>query len=115
MNNQIIKSFICASAVTEFALVAIDSAGKVAIATTPTANTITISSKEPSWIALRRQGTIEFEGILDGERTIDNPDEIEIYAGRPDLVTVSIPNREPMVLGTISAIEWMPLNPEGSR
>ena len=38
--NQIITSFICASAVTEFALVAIDSAGKVAIATTPTANTI---------------------------------------------------------------------------
>jgi hypothetical protein len=43
MNNQIIKSFICASAVTEFALVAIDSAGKVAIATDPTANT-TLSS-----------------------------------------------------------------------
>lgn len=40
MNNQIIKSFICASAVTEFALVAIDSAGKVAIANDPTANTI---------------------------------------------------------------------------
>ena len=38
--NQIIKSFVCASAVTEFALVAIDSAGKVAVATTPTANTI---------------------------------------------------------------------------
>jgi len=38
--NQIIRSFICASAVTEFALVAIDSAGKVAVATTPTANTI---------------------------------------------------------------------------
>jgi len=38
--NQIIKSFICASAVTEFALVAIDSAGKVAVATSPTANTI---------------------------------------------------------------------------
>ena len=38
--NQIITSFICASAVTEFALVAIDSAGKVAVATSPTANTI---------------------------------------------------------------------------
>lgn len=38
--NQIIKSFVCASAVTEFALVAIDGAGKVAVATTPTANTI---------------------------------------------------------------------------
>ena len=38
--NQIISSFICASAVTEFALVAIDSAGKIAVATDPTANTI---------------------------------------------------------------------------
>lgn len=38
--NQIIKTFVCASAVTEFALVAIDSAGKIAVATDPTANTI---------------------------------------------------------------------------
>lgn len=38
--NQIIKSFICASAVTEFALLAIDSNGKVAVASSPTANTI---------------------------------------------------------------------------
>lgn len=38
--NQIIKTFECASAVTEFALVAIDSDGKIAVATDPTANTI---------------------------------------------------------------------------
>ena len=38
--NQIVKTFVCASAVTEFALVAIDSAGKIAVATDPTANTI---------------------------------------------------------------------------
>ena len=38
--NQIIKTFVCASAVTEFALVAIDSDGKIAVATDPTANTI---------------------------------------------------------------------------
>ena len=38
--NQIIKTFVCASAVTEFALVAIDSAGKIAVATDRTANTI---------------------------------------------------------------------------
>ena len=38
--NQIIKTFVCASAVTEFALVAIDSAGKIAVASAPTANTI---------------------------------------------------------------------------
>ena len=38
--NQIIQTFVCASAVTEFALVAIDSDGKIAVATDPTANTI---------------------------------------------------------------------------
>ena len=76
---------------------------------------ITIKSKEPSWIALRREGTIEFEGILEGERIITNPDEIEIYAGRPDLLKVSISNGEPKVLGTISDIKWIPLKPERSR
>ena len=76
---------------------------------------ITIKSKEPSWIALRREGTIEFEGILEGERIITNPDEVEIYAGRPDLLTVSISNGEPKVLGTISDIQWIPLKPERSR
>ena len=76
---------------------------------------ITLSSKEPSWIALRRQGTIEFEGILEGERIIKGPDDVEIYAGRPDLVMVSVANGEPRVLGTISEIQWMPLNPERSR
>ena len=76
---------------------------------------ITIKSKEPSWIALRREGTIEFEGILEVERIITNPDEIEIYAGRPDLLTVSISDGEPKVLGTISDIKWIPLKPERSR
>ena len=50
---------------------------------------LTISSSEPSWIALRREGVVEFEGLLNGERRIDNPDLVEIYAGRPDLVSTS--------------------------
>mgnify|MGYP001596084522 FL=1 len=81
----------------------------------PNSGPITLSSKEPSWIALRRQGTIEFEGILEGERIIEGPDEVEIYAGRPDLVMVSVANGDSRVLGTISEIQWMPLNPERSR
>jgi cytoskeletal protein RodZ len=81
----------------------------------PNSGPVTLSSKEPSWIALRRQGTIEFEGILEGERIINGPDDVEIYAGRPDLVMVSVANGEPRVLGTISEIQWMPLNPERSR
>ena len=76
---------------------------------------ITLSSKEPSWIALRRNGTIEFEGILEGKRIIEEPGAIEIYAGRPDLVMVSVGDGEAKVLGTISDIQWMPINTERSR
>jgi cytoskeletal protein RodZ len=81
----------------------------------PDSGPVSVSSKEPSWIALRRQGTIEFEGILEGERIIKGPDDVEIYAGRPDLVMVSVASGETRVLGTISEIQWMPLNPERSR
>jgi hypothetical protein len=52
---------------------------------------------------------------LEGERIIEGPDEVEIYAGRPDLVMVSVANGDSRVLGTISEIQWMPLNPERSR
>ena len=73
---------------------------------------LTISSSEPSWIALRREGIVEFEGLLNGERRIENPDLVEIYAGRPDLVQLSSPNAETRTLGTVDDIRWIPLNPE---
>ena len=73
---------------------------------------LTISSSEPSWIALRREGIVEFEGLLNGERKIDNPDLVEIYAGRPDLVQLSSPNAETRTLGAVNDIRWIPLNPE---
>ena len=73
---------------------------------------LTISSSEPSWIALRREGIVEFEGLLNGERRIENPDLVEIYAGRPDLVQLSYPDAETRTLGAVNDIRWIPLNPE---
>ena len=72
---------------------------------------LTISSSEPSWIALRREGIVEFEGLLNGERRIDNPDLVEIYAGRPDLVQLSSPDVEIRTLGAVDDIRWIPLSP----
>ncbi len=72
---------------------------------------LTISSSEPSWIALRRKGIVEFEGLLNGERRIDNPDHVEIYAGRPDLVQLSSPDAETRTLGAVDDIRWIPLSP----
>ena len=72
----------------------------------------TISSSEPSWIALRREGIVEFEGILKGERKIEDPELVEIYAGRPDLVQLTLPDAEPKTLGAVNDIRWIPLSPE---
>ena len=72
---------------------------------------LTISSSEPSWIALRREGIVEFEGLLNGERRIDNPDLVEIYAGRPDLVQLSSPDAETRTLGAVDDIRWIPAQP----
>ena len=76
------------------------------------ASIVLISSLEPSWIALRRSGIVEFEGLLEGKREIADPVDVEIYAGRPDLVMIEYSNAEPQALGTITEIRWMPLNPE---
>ena len=72
---------------------------------------LTISSREPSWIALRREGVVEFEGLLNGERRIENAELVEIYAGRPDLVQLSSPDAEIRTLGTLDDIRWIPLKP----
>ena len=73
---------------------------------------LTISSSEPSWIALRREGIMEFEGLLNGERKIEDPELVEIYAGRPDLVQLTSPDTEPRTLGAVDDIRWIRLNPE---
>ena len=73
---------------------------------------LTISSSQPSWIALRRDGVVEFEGLLNGERRIENPELVEIYAGRPDLVQLTSPDATTKTLGAVDDIRWIQLNPE---
>ena len=57
---------------------------------------------------------MEFEGLLNGERRIDNPDLVEIYAGRPDLVQLSspTPRHAPLVLWMTSAGSRSALHPD---
>ena len=71
---------------------------------------IEINSSEPSWIRLRRKGTIEFEGTLDGTRTIKDPGSVEILAGRPDLITIIKTGEKPQTLGKIDQVRWYQLD-----
>jgi transcriptional regulator with XRE-family HTH domain len=66
---------------------------------------------EPSWISLRDgQGTLVFEGLLEGSRTIAAGDGIELLAGRPDLVSVGPSEEELRPLGSISEVRWVALD-----
>ena len=69
--------------------------------------TITIVTREPSWVALRdQQGELSFEGMVDEEKTIDASQAVEIYAGRPDLVSVKRAGQESGPLGPIDQVRW---------
>ena len=65
----------------------------------------------PSWVILRRNGQVEYEGNLEGEKVIMQPVEVEIYAGRPDLVEVSAEGLPTRTVGAIDDIRWLPLIP----
>ena len=77
-----------------------------------TTASITLDCREPCWIALRRDGTVEFEGTLDVPKTVENSEGVEIYPGRPDLVTLRRAGDEPITLGSINDLRWYSLNPQ---
>ena len=74
-----------------------------------------ISSQEPSWITIRRNGEVEFEGLLEQPTVIEDPHEVEVYAGRPDLVMVDKAGEPGTPLGPITPLQWYSLSPEPSR
>lgn len=76
-----------------------------AVSTSP--QKLTIHTSEPSWIAVRNQdGEVLFEGMVDQEKTIAASEGLEIYAGRPDLVSVKSAGNHQGPLGPIDQIRW---------
>ena len=73
---------------------------------------ITITSSEPSWLSIRNSdGSELFEGTLADSKTLPADADVEIYAGRPDLVLISRGDETPKALGTIEQVRWYKLNP----
>ena len=73
---------------------------------------ITITSSEPSWLSIRNSdGSELFEGTLADSKTLPADADVEIYAGRPDLVLISRGEETPKALGTIEQVRWYKLNP----
>ncbi|MGC6483112.1 MAG: helix-turn-helix domain-containing protein [Synechococcus sp.] len=69
--------------------------------------TVTILTSKPSWIALRNQnGELLFEGLVTQEKTVSTHEGLEIYAGRPDLVSVTRDGQQQRPLGAIDQLRW---------
>ncbi len=74
---------------------------------------ISLTSSQPSWVSVRnRNKDVIFEGTLNEPKQFEGDQELEVFAGRPDLVRFSYGDASPRALGSIDQLRWYPLTPE---
>ncbi len=74
---------------------------------------ISLISSQPSWVSVRnRNKDVIFEGTLNEPKQFEGDQELEVFAGRPDLVRFSYGDASPRALGSIDQLRWYPLTPE---
>lgn len=77
-------------------------------AAAPAPTELTLSSQEPSWLAVRNgDGKVLYEGTLIGSKTFPLSGGLQVLAGRPDLVQVSLGKEPVRPLGRIDQIRWV--------
>jgi cytoskeleton protein RodZ len=76
---------------------------------------LVLRSAEPSWIEVRAAGgDLLFRGTLQGEQRFPLGGELQVLAGRPDLVTASTGAAPGRPLGPIEAVSWYRFSPGGA-
>ena len=73
-----------------------------------TAASLRLRSPQTSWIEVQRSnGTVLFQGNIQGERSFPLAGGLRVKAGRPDLVQASLGNGPARALGPIELIRWV--------
>jgi cytoskeleton protein RodZ len=86
--------------------------------TSTASQSIVVRSQEPSWVVIRDgEGGVLFEGTLNTSKTFNGERGLEIYAGRPDLVSTSQEgvSQAGTPLGTIDQVRWYRVTAAPSR
>ncbi|MBE9152722.1 helix-turn-helix domain-containing protein [Cyanobium sp. LEGE 06113] len=66
-----------------------------------------LRAEQPSWLEVRSaDGTTLFRGTLEGEQSFPLEADLQVLAGRPDLVEVVPPGQPRRLLGTIEQVRW---------
>jgi len=75
---------------------------------------LVLRSAEPSWLEVRAAGgELLFQGTLEGEQRFPLTGDLEVLAGRPDLVTAASGTAQAQPLGPIEAVTWYRFSPAG--
>ena len=73
---------------------------------------LVLRSAEPSWLEVRTAGgELLFRGTLEGEQRFPLTGDVQVLAGRPDLVTASSGAAQAKPLGPIEAVTWYRFSP----
>ena len=76
---------------------------------------LVLRSAEPSWVEVRSaSGKVLLRGTLEGEQRFPLNGELQVLAGRPDLVSASSGGAPSKPLGPIEAVTWYTFSPEVS-
>jgi transcriptional regulator with XRE-family HTH domain len=71
------------------------------------AGALLLEANGTSWVEVRdAAGATLFRGSLSGPRSFPLGDGLQVLAGRPDLVTVTVGDQKPQTMGSISEIRW---------
>ena len=74
---------------------------------------LVLRSAEPSWLEVRSASNeVLFRGTLTGEQRFPLSGELQVRAGRPDLVTATTGAAPAQPLGPIEAVTWYGFSPE---
>ena len=77
-------------------------------------DSLRLNASEPSWVEVREvNGRTLFEGTLSGEKRFPLGRGIEVIAGRPHAVRVSVGSATGAPLGGVTDIRWKRFSPAG--
>ncbi|MCP9910588.1 helix-turn-helix domain-containing protein [Cyanobium sp. BA20m-p-22] len=72
---------------------------------------LVLRSQEPSWLEVKAEaGKVLFRGTFSGERRFPLGGELQVLAGRPDLVQAQLGTAASRVLGPIDQVRWQRFN-----
>lgn len=79
------------------------------------ADEVALLSNQENWVEVRNgAGTYLFVGLLKGEKRFALNKGLQVFAGRPDLLTIRQGKGPARQLGQVSDVAWVTIQPDGT-